>query len=191
MLQKAKTHPMPLGNHMTQQKHFQVHSGCHSGLFRCHSASFWCNSGSFWYILAPFLLISFHSGVIPPHSGIFRYILFRSVPVFSNACPSGLFCLILLSFRLVLVYSGTILVYSVIAWHFWEDLGPQLSHDATCFGVPFLGKMFAPLVLRLPSWSAMQDVCVTCAKKCAVTMGTNILKWNFISTERAKSLSVC
>ena len=36
--------------------------------------------------------------------------------------------------------------------------------------------MFAPLASRLPSWSAMHDVCVTCAKKCAVAMGANVLK---------------
>ena len=61
------------------------------------------------------------------------------------------------------------------AWHFWEDLGPQLFHDATCFHVPFLWKMFAPLASCLPSWSAMDDECVTCSKKFAVAMGANVL----------------
>ena len=28
----------------------------------------------------------------------------------------------------------------------------------------------------LPSWSVMHDACVTCAKKCAVAMGSNVLK---------------
>ena len=57
-----------------------------------------------------------------------------------------------------------------------EDLGPQLSHDATPFHVPFLWKMFAPSASCLPSWSAMHDVRVTCAKKCTVAMGANVLK---------------
>ena len=35
--------------------------------------------------------------------------------------------------------------------------------------------MFALLALCLPSWSVMHDVCVTCAKKCAVAMGANVL----------------
>ena len=54
---------------------------------------------------------------------------------------------------------------------FREDLGPQLPHDATCFHVPLLWKMFAPLASCLPWWSAMHDVCVAYAKKCAVAMG--------------------
>lgn len=33
----------------------------------------------------------------------------------------------------------------IIAWHFQDDLDPQLSHDATCVHVPFLWKMFVPL----------------------------------------------
>ena len=41
--------------------------------------------------------------------------------------------------------------------------------------------MFAPLLITnchvcLPSWSAMHDECVTCAKKCAIAMGANVLK---------------
>ena len=63
---------------------------------------------------------------------------------------------------------------------FQEDLGPHLSHNATCIHVPFLWKMFAPLASCLPSWSAMHDVCVTCAKKCAVAMGANVLKYTFV-----------
>ena len=77
--------------------------------------------------------------------------------------------------------SDCLFTLSLIAWHFREDPGPQLSHDATWFYVPFLWKMFAPLPLArchvcLPSWSAMHDECVTCAKKCGVAMGANVLK---------------
>ena len=49
--------------------------------------------------------------------------------------------------------------------------------------------MFAPLVSCLLSWSAMLDVCVTCAKKCAVTMGANVLKEPFKSLRAARKLS--
>ena len=104
MLQKAKTHAIPLGNHGSQQKLTQTMENrlaltktqnvgifrfipvC-SALFECHSASFRCHSGSFWYIPVPFLFISFHSGVIPPHSGIFRYIPFHSVPFLCLVTP--------------------------------------------------------------------------------------------------------
>jgi len=73
--------------------------------------------------------------------------------------------------------SDCLFTLSLIAWHFREDLGPQLSHDATCFYVPFFWKMFAPRChVCLPSWSAMHDECMTCAKKCAVAMGANVLK---------------
>ena len=89
MLQKAKTHAIPLGNHMTQQKLTETTENplaltktpnvgifrfipVYSALFGCHSASFLCHSGSFRYIPVPFLFISFHSGVIP--------VLFRSFP---------------------------------------------------------------------------------------------------------------
>ena len=166
ILQKAKTHTMPLGNHTTQQKltettenwsaltktpnfgifrFIPVYSalfGCHSGLFRyilapflfipvlfrlnsvpflclvmlvllVYSALFCCHSASFRYILVPFLFIPSHSGVIrfysrviPPCSGIFRFI-----PVYSAlfVCHSA-------SFRFVSVCSGTILVHSVSFW---------------------------------------------------------------------------
>ena len=97
MLQKTKTHAIPLENHVTQQKltettenqsaltktpNFGIFSFLlvHSALFGCYSASFRCHSGWFRYIPVPFLFISFHSGVIPAYSGTFR-----SVPVFSNA----------------------------------------------------------------------------------------------------------
>ena len=128
MLQKAKTRAMPLGNHVTQEKLTETTEN-RLALTKTPNLAF---SGSFWYILLYLGVIPPHSGVIPPHSGIFRHHscpfrfipvlfhlilvysgMFRSVPVFSNACPSGLFCLILLSFCLVPVYSGTILVYSV------------------------------------------------------------------------------
>lgn len=77
--------------------------------------------------------------------------------------------------------SDCLFTLSLIAWHFREDLGPQLSHGATCFYVPFLWKMFALLLITnchvcLPSWSAMHDECVTCTKQCAVAMGANALK---------------
>ena len=68
----------------------------YSSLFVCHSASFQCHSSSFRDIPVPFLFIPSHSGVILLHSGIFRYILFHSVPVFSNA-PSLLPKMVLLT----------------------------------------------------------------------------------------------
>ena len=69
---------------------------------------------SFWFILLSFLLvpvysgvIRFHSRVIPPCSGIFRFIPLHLcvIPPHSGVIP--------VSFRLVSVYSGTILVHSV------------------------------------------------------------------------------
>ena len=79
-----------------------------------YSALFCCHSASFWYIAVPFLLIPSHSNVIrfysrviPPCSGIFRFI-----PVYAAlfVCHSA-------SFRchssVISVYSGTILVHSI------------------------------------------------------------------------------
>ena len=58
----------------------------HSGIFCFIWVSFRLIPVSFrLYILVPFLFSSFHPGFIPAYSGIFRSILFRSVPVFSNA----------------------------------------------------------------------------------------------------------
>ena len=54
------------------------------------------------------------------------------------------------------------------------------------YPIPFLWKMFAPLASCLPSSSPMDDMCVTCAKKCAVAMGANVLKYGAYLT--AKSL---
>ena len=34
--------------------------------------------------------------------------------------------------------------------------------------------------IDLPSWSAMHDVCVTCAKKCVLAMAANVLKHCYI-----------
>ena len=100
MLQKATTHAIALGNHVTQQKLTETTENRsvltktqNFGIFRfipVYSALFGCHSASFRYIPVPFLFILFHSGAIPPHSGIFRFIPvysvpFRSVPVFSNA----------------------------------------------------------------------------------------------------------
>ena len=84
MLQKAKTHAIPLGNHVTQQKQTETTENrsaqtktpnfgifrfipVYSALFGCHSASFRCHSGSFRYIPVPFLFIPSHSGVILPN----------------------------------------------------------------------------------------------------------------------------
>ena len=58
----------------------------------------------------------------------------------------------------------------------------SISHDATCFQVPFLWKMFAPLASCLSSWSAMHDVCVTCVKNCSVAMGANVLKCRVLAS---------
>ena len=46
----------------------------------------------------------------------------------------------------------------------------------------------------LPSWSAMHNKCVICAKKCAVAMGVNVLKCNLmeLTTKRfCVPLMVC
>ena len=40
-----------------------------------------------------------------------------------------------------------------------------------------LENVCASMPCLLPSWSAMHDECVTCAKKCAVAMGANVLNW--------------
>ena len=39
-----------------------------------------------------------------------------------------------------------------------------------------LENVCASMPCLLPSWSEMHDECVTCAKKCAVAMGANVLK---------------
>ena len=51
----------------------------------------------------------------------------------------------------------------------WVHSYPMMPHAFT------FHKKFAPLASCLPSWFAMHDVCVTCAKKCAATMGANAL----------------
>ena len=80
--------------------------GCHSGIFRYHSCS---------------LCFSVIFRLIPAYSSLFRYIPFRSIPMFSNAllylgvipASSGifwyhscLFCLIPVLFRHIPIYSG-------------------------------------------------------------------------------------
>ena len=89
MLQKAKTHAMPLGNHVTQQKLTETTKNRSAltktpnfGIFR-----------SFRYIPLYLGVIPAHSGVIPARFGIFRY----------HSCS---FRLILVSFRLIPAYSG-------------------------------------------------------------------------------------
>ena len=47
-----------------------------------------------------------------------------------------------------------------------------------CHGV--LHDTFTWCHVCLPSWSAMHDECVTCAKICAVAMGLNVLKLFFL-----------
>ena len=130
MLQKSKTHAIPLGNHVTQQKltentenrsaltktpNFGIFRfiPVYSALFGCHSASFRCHSGSFQYVPVPFLFIPSHSGVIrfysrvirlvPAYSGLFRYILRYLCVILPH---SGVI-------PLVPVCSCTILVHSV------------------------------------------------------------------------------
>ena len=56
----------------------------------------------------------------------------------------------------------------------WVHSYPMMPH---AFPFHFLWKMFAPLASCLPSWSAMHDVCVTCAKKCSVAIRANVLKF--------------
>ena len=85
-----------------------------------YSALFCCHSASFWYIPVPLLLIPshsdfirFYSRVIPPCSGIFRFIpsicrficvSFRFIPV-SFRCHSGSFRYIPVPFLFSPVYS--------------------------------------------------------------------------------------
>ena len=82
MLQKAKTHAIPLGNHVTQQKLTETGSfryiPVYLGVIRPHSDVIPARSGIFRYHSCSF-------GFIPAYSGLFQYIPFRSVPVFSNA----------------------------------------------------------------------------------------------------------
>ena len=107
MLQKAKTHAMPLGNHVTQQKltettknrsaltntkfwHFQVHSS----IFRFIWMSFRLIPVSFRLILVYSITILVHFVSFQCHSASFHHIpvysgIFRSVPVFSNARKIG------------------------------------------------------------------------------------------------------
>ena len=59
----------------------------YSGTILVHFVSFRRHSTSFRYIPVLFLSISFHSGVIPPRSGIFRYIPSRSVPFLFLVTP--------------------------------------------------------------------------------------------------------
>ena len=47
--------------------------------------------------------------------------------------------------------------------------------------------MFAPLASCLPSWSTMHDVYATCAKRCAVAMGANVLKVKGANTSDSPS----
>ena len=100
LLQKAKTHAIPLGNHVTQQKLTENRSVLtktpnfgiftfillYSGLFGCHSMPhsgiILVRSSIFRY--QPCSVCSIPVS-IPPHSGIFWYIPFRSVPVFINS----------------------------------------------------------------------------------------------------------
>ena len=80
---RQKTHAIPLGNHVTQQKLTEITENrsaltktLNFGIFRfipLYSGLFGCHSGSFRHIPVPFWFILFHSGI------------FRSVPVFSNA----------------------------------------------------------------------------------------------------------
>ena len=107
---KAKHHILPFSG---SAHHIPVHSSlilAHFSVFRYHSTSFRCHSISFGHIpvhSVPFLclvtpVIPARSGIfryhscpfrfipasfcaVPLYSGLFRYIPFRSVPVFSNA----------------------------------------------------------------------------------------------------------
>ena len=130
MLQKAKTHAMPLGNHVTQQKLTETTEN-RSALTKHQILAF---SGSFQYILLYLGVIPPHSGVIPARSGIFRhhscsFVSFRHIPVYSVpflclVTPvllvySALFCCHSASFRYILVpflfipsHSGVIRFYS-------------------------------------------------------------------------------
>ena len=57
---------------------------------------------------------------------------------------------------------------------------PMMPHAFTFHSC---GNLFASLASCLPSWSAMHDVCVTCAKKCAVAMGANVLKFTAVEVQ--------
>ena len=53
----------------------------------------------------------------------------------------------------------------------WVHSYPMMPH---AFTFHCCEKCLRLLASCLPSWSAMHDVCVTCAKKCAVAMGANV-----------------
>ena len=50
----------------------------------------------------------------------------------------------------------------------WVHSYPMMPHAFTFHS--------CGLASCLPLWSAMHDECMTCAKKCAVAMGANVLK---------------
>ena len=52
----------------------------------------------------------------------------------------------------------------------------EISETTWVHSYPMMPHAFTFYSCGLPSWSAIHDVCVTCAKKCAVAMGANVLK---------------
>ena len=92
-----------------------------SGVLLVHSALFCCHSASFRYIPVPFLFIPSHSGVIlfysrviPPCSGIFRFIPLYLCHSASFRCHSGSFRYIPVPFLFIPFHSGVIPPHSGI-----------------------------------------------------------------------------
>ena len=56
----------------------------------------------------------------------------------------------------------------------WVHSYPMMPHAFTFHSCGKCLRLF--IASCLPSWSAMHDVCVTCAKKCAVAICANVLK---------------
>ena len=55
----------------------------------------------------------------------------------------------------------------------WVHSYPVMPQATLC---PREDQTLARCHVCLPSWSAMHDLCLTCARKCAVAMGANVVK---------------
>ena len=71
------------------------------------------------------------------------------------------------------LYIRTVTSLRDISEKTWVHSYPIMQQATLC---PREDQTLGRCHVCLPSWSAMHDVCVTCAKKCAVAMGANVLK---------------
>ena len=155
MLQKAKTHAIPLGNHVTQQKltettenrsaltktkfwHFQVHSGIFRFIwvsFRLIPAvSFRLVSVYSGTILVHFVSFRCHSASfrhIPVYSGIFCSIPFCSVLVFSNALSTCIKVFALVSERWCTINCTNVYLFRIFCFTFEES--HFFNSSVSCF----------------------------------------------------------